>query len=205
MTIERQWVEIMKQEAPDAFTDELPHAIDVAFIDAQIKLMAMPSQNSWSEFMHKQFRFPICYLQSLGATTIVLAFDDYSHVPRAKSITQRHRVERVIPISFEAHDELPDTPPTPWNAAMANRTFKMKVIRHVIAELPSLLCSCLDDGHKVIVDYDGTSCSVLEKTADGISISQIDREPVRNVVKLHVERFYNTIYIVSTLQFTKTL
>jgi len=88
MTIERQWIEIMKLEVPDAFSPVIPFVPEVGFIDAQIKLMFMPHENAWDVFMFKQFVLPVQHMFRDGASKVILAFDDYDNVPRAKSITQ---------------------------------------------------------------------------------------------------------------------
>jgi len=54
MTIHRQWVEIMKNTCPDAFSKEVPFTANVAFIDAQIKLMGVSKhQTTWEEFLRQ--------------------------------------------------------------------------------------------------------------------------------------------------------
>lgn len=89
------------------------------------------------------------HLCSLGAETVVLAFDDGTHVPRAKAITQRKRREKVSALEIEGW---PDTPPQPWNAAMANSAFKQTVIRYVAEHLPALLQLRRKN---VIIDWNG--------------------------------------------------
>jgi hypothetical protein len=155
MTIERQWIEVMKIEVPEAFSDACPFVPEAAFIDAQIKLMAMPSAPTWANFLHKQFVMPVKSMLALGATTVVLAFDDYTFVPRAKAITQAKRRERLTPIDFTEGQQLPIVPPMPWAAAMANRVFKAKVVELVIESLPQLLSKGTAPrvDSRLIVDY----------------------------------------------------
>ena len=78
----------MKLEVPDAFSPVIPFVPEVGFIDAQIKLMFMPHENAWDVFMFKQFVLPVQHMFRDGASKVILAFDDYDNVPRAKSITQ---------------------------------------------------------------------------------------------------------------------
>jgi len=125
MTIERQWIEIMKIEVPEAFSPVIPFVPEVGFIDAQIKLMAMPRDNTWEAFMFKQFVMPVQQMFGYGARKVILAFDDYENVPRAKSITQTKRIARLTPLVFGAHDVLPPFPPVPWAAAMGSRALKV--------------------------------------------------------------------------------
>ena len=128
MTIERQWIEIMKQEVPSAFSPGIPFTPEVGFIDAQIKLMGMPRENSWDGFMSKQFVWPVRQMFRDGAGKVILAFDDYANVPRAKSITQAKRIARLTPLAFGADEQLPPFPPIPWAAAMGSRVFKVSLI-----------------------------------------------------------------------------
>ena len=159
MTIERQWIEVMKMEVPEAFSDACPFVPEAALIDAQIKLMYMPHTATWSDFLHKQFVMPVKAMFAIGATTVVLAFDDYAFVPRAKAITQAKRRARTTAIEFIEGQQLPPTPPMPWDAAMANRTFKARVVELIIESLPGLL----SDGtaprvdSRLIVDYKSTN------------------------------------------------
>lgn len=154
MTIERQWIEIMQMEVPDAFTREIPFHPEAGFIDAQIKLMSMPRECTWDTFLTKQFRDPMQNLWNMGAKTIVLAFDDYSLVPRAKAITQAKRKTGIEPIAFEEGEELPSEPPSPWNAAMANRAFKAKVVSWVQECVPRIIYD-MPRNCSVVVDWKG--------------------------------------------------
>ncbi len=155
MTIEKQWIEIMKIEAPDAFTNEINIQPSVGFIDAQIKLMAMPSESTWESFIQHQFQAPIIAMHALGIKTPILAFDDYSLVPKAKSITQAKRREKLVPINFSKDDVLPERPPESWPNAMVNRAFKHKVVQMIIEVLPSLMKDIVGEDYGFILDYDG--------------------------------------------------
>jgi len=176
MTIERQWVEIMKNEAPEAFTDEPQTHFESAFIDAQIKLMAMPHEASWDVFLHRQFVQPVHMMLALGARTVVLAFDDYAHVPRAKAITQAKRRANIVPIVFNEGDVFPDEPPMPWDAAMANRAFKASVVAFVTERLPALLQ--LPRDRSLVVDWRGPTVQRWEEGPDGLTCSLEARKQV---------------------------
>jgi len=165
MTIERQWLEIMKCEVRGAFTENMPVAPRSGFIDAQIKLMAMPHDATWDQYLYKQFVLPVSQLFGAGAQTVVLAFDDYANVPRAKAITQAKRRARIVPIDFNQGEELPGAPPTPWDAAMANRAFKAKVVERVVQELPCLLELQQWPGCTLVIDWVGET--VDHWTAEG--------------------------------------
>lgn len=74
-----------------------------------------------------------------GAHTVILAFDDYAHVPRAKAITQASRRRNIPVLPFTEDDVLPPNPPEPWASAMANRIFKARVQELICESLPQLL------------------------------------------------------------------
>jgi len=135
MTIERQWIEIMKIEVPDAFSPVIPFIPEVGFIDAQIKLMGMPRDSTWDVFLYKQFVTPVHQMFAYGASKVILAFDDYENVPRAKAITQSKRIARLTPLAFGAHETLPPFPPMPWAAAMGSRMFKARVVELIVTSL----------------------------------------------------------------------
>lgn len=177
MTIERQWLEIMKQEVPEAFSDDAPFSPEAGFIDAQIKLMAMPHENDWDTFLMKQFVTPVHQMFGLGARTVILAFDDYDNVPRAKAITQAKRRAGLVPIEFHSEQELPEVPPEPWNAAMANRTFKAKVIAWVVSEVPSRLN--VPRGRTLVIDWRGDMQDQWTMHGEGMIKEQQPREQVR--------------------------
>jgi hypothetical protein len=177
MTIERQWLEVMKMEVPEAFVDEIPFQPEAGFIDAQIKLMSMPCENSWETFLIKQFRNPIVNLLALGSNTIVVAFDDYSLVPKAKSITQLKRRQGLVPIDFQKGDPWPSEPPVPWNAAMANREFKTRVIEWVIEQMQVILHD-LPMGRTVVVDWKGDTQQSWTWCADGLTMATSPRMQV---------------------------
>jgi len=168
MTIERQWLEVMKSEVPEAFTSEIPLAPRAGFIDAQIKLMAMPHECMWDVYLRKQFLSPVLQLLGAGALTVVLAFDDYANVPRAKAITQAKRRARIVPIEFTGEQELPESPPMPWDAAMANREFKAKVVAWVTQELPPLVPLHQWPGSALVVDWRGESVDYWTAESDGV-------------------------------------
>ena len=85
---------------------------------------------------------------------VVLAFDNYEHVPRAKCMTQAKRRRNIPVLPFSSTSELPCMVPDGerWTQCIANRTFKTRVIDLVLLRLPALLLN----GHphrRLIVDY----------------------------------------------------
>lgn len=153
MTINSGWVKLLKEHAPEAFTDALPHKPDVVFVDGQIKLMKGEYITTWDGFLRAQFVGTIEHAFTLGATCVVMAFDDYAHVPRSKNMTQSKRNRSVPAVKFGECDELPPRPPADWNAAMRNRTFKVKVISFVMNSLRHHYKT--EDRRSVVLDFCG--------------------------------------------------
>ena len=114
---------------------------------------------------------------------MVLGFDDYTSVPAAKGITQALRRARVTPMPFEADDPMFEAPPEPWDAAMANRTFKAAVQRFIIEALPTLLePPGSDQPYTLIVDWTGPEgLSWTWDIEGGLSRSTFMREQVRQI------------------------
>jgi hypothetical protein len=179
MTIERQWIEIMKMEVPDAFTDNITFTPKVGFVDAQIKLMAMSGNSTWEEFIDRQFRMPVMCMHAIGALHVILAFDDYSLVPRAKAITQAKRREKLVPIEFLPDQDLPERPPENWASAMANRAFKRKVVQKIMEDLPAMMAASIPVDFSFTLDYDGSSCVTYTQREDHLERSECPRVQVR--------------------------
>lgn len=155
MTIHRGWLVYFKSCAPHAFTAKQPFPADAVFIDGQIKLMKQQDTSEWTAFFRQQFLWPINRFFKGGAHTVVLAFDNYTHVPRAKSMTQQKRnttAARQAPLFVEGND-LPSVPPADWGAYMRNRAFKRKVIHEVVNMLVTRAPRMLP-GQLIIVDYE---------------------------------------------------
>lgn len=137
MTINREWVKILKTQSPSAFSAHLPQNANIrtVFIDGQIKLMKSDYVQCWKQFVRIQF---ISYIEqafsNFNNEICVLAFDNYDFVPSAKGPTQRLRNKTKVNFNFDG-DELPSNMPPDWGAAMRNRTFKTKVIAFVINEV----------------------------------------------------------------------
>lgn len=91
MTIDSDWVEVMKSEAPEAFTKSPPFPPQAAYIDGMPLLMAAGTTRRWDDLVKRNFANPITRYFRMNAKTVVLAFDDYKFVPSAKSITQANR------------------------------------------------------------------------------------------------------------------
>tara|TARA_B100001758_G_scaffold241882_1_gene249320 strand:- start:13027 stop:14304 length:1278 start_codon:yes stop_codon:yes gene_type:complete len=160
MTIDAGWNKIIKSGVPDAFTKTLPasQTPKTVFVDGQIKLMCSCSIQQWKTFFNVQFVSTIDKAFNTGAETVIIGFDDYSHVPAAKNMTQIKRCRNVPAMNFSPDDALPTIMPENWSAAMRNRTFKVKVIQLIINNIR--LHYGKDDSMKrnnqtIIVDFIG--------------------------------------------------
>lgn len=132
MTIHSDFFKIVKEGCGHAFTPAPPVRPDVVFIDGQVKLMKADAITSWELFFSVQFYRTIEKCFALGAHTVVLAFDDYEHVPSSKAMTQAKRMKQRVNYDFAQSSALPGRPPADWGSAMANRTFKVKVVSRVL-------------------------------------------------------------------------
>ena len=160
MTIDSSWLHAFKEEAPHAFGARHPFRPHAIFVDGQIKLMQGFQREplTWDQFIHRQFAR---HLQRCYETcdVLILAFDDYEHVPKAKGMTQAKRRKHVPAVPFSEHSELPCMVPEGehWTQCIANRTFKARVIDLVLLRLPQVLLLAGDDHaqKRLIVDYKG--------------------------------------------------
>jgi hypothetical protein len=134
-------MELLRVEASDSFHHELgPGVVEASFIDGQIKLMKGDSIQTWSHFIYSQFTSLINrHFRDYGCKTVVLAFDDRRHVPRAKAITQLKRRSGVQIIEFTEMDILPNDIPSGWKEAIMNQCFRNRVIEMVCANVPRLI------------------------------------------------------------------
>lgn len=151
MTIDSNWLKVVKQGCPSAFTPQSPLPAGVVFIDGQIRLMKPDYIRTWDLFVRKQFIEVIDRWFAQGAVAVALGFDDYEHVPASKHMTQRKRSQHVPALNFEAHMDLPPTIPDNWSAAMRNRAFKVKVVSLVTAYVRKQYANCGD--RTVLIDH----------------------------------------------------
>ena len=131
MTIDSSWIARLKEDAPHCFSSARPFAPACVFIDGQIKLMCSNSSTTrtWDDYVHGQFERSIQHYFNNGVQCVVLAFDDYHHVPLAKSMTQTKRRKHIPCMEFHERDELPPVVPSGehWMQCIVNRVFKSKV------------------------------------------------------------------------------
>ncbi len=111
---------------------------------------------SWEDYIKKQFERHIDKYFERGVSCVILAFDDYAHVPCAKNMTQANRRKNVPSLDFHARDALPPCVPRgdEFTRCISNRTFKSKLIQLVIHRLTTnLRCA---DGQCLVIDYAGS-------------------------------------------------
>ena len=112
MTINSTWVEIMKSESPEAFTPDAPFSPKVAYLDGMPLLMASNSTRRWEDLVRWNFGKPVQRFFSMGTKVVVLAFDDYEHVPPSKAITQANRSKKAATFEFNEREALETVPLT---------------------------------------------------------------------------------------------
>jgi len=132
MTIDSGWAQHLKRECPSAFRPTLSMRPTTWFIDGQIKLMKGEWVNTWELFVQKQFVDTIDRAFEHNASVVVLGFDDYTHVPLCKSMTQRARNLKQATFEFNEGNPMPRVPPTDWASCMRNRYFKSQVVAMVV-------------------------------------------------------------------------
>ena len=160
MIIHADFFKIVKEGCADAFTDEAPMRPDTVFIDGQVKLMKTSQIDTWGLFFQVQFFKTIENCFALGASTVVFEFNYYKHVPSSKTMTQVKRAKQKIVLDFAETKFLPAKMPEDWVGAMANRTFKVKVIIHLLEATASWFSKKLatDPAYKernLVLDYAG--------------------------------------------------
>lgn len=155
MTIDSTWLSAFKEDLPHAFTPHSPFRPTAVFVDGQIRLMQgyQSEPLTWDDFIRRQFasRLERFFAQ---CDVVILAFDNYDKVPRAKCMTQAKRRRNVPVLPFSATSELPCMVPDGerWTQCIANRVFKTRVIDLVILRLPALLLSG-SPSRRLIVDF----------------------------------------------------
>jgi len=155
MTIASQWMALLRKEAEEAFHyGEIGMSAEASFIDGQIKLMISDATQTWSDFLYSKFTSVIMrHFVEYGCQTVVLAFDDKRHVPRAKAITQLKRRAGVQLIEFGETDVLPTVLPSEWKNAIMKPWFKHRVIELICQNVPRLV-SPPRPGCKLIIDWE---------------------------------------------------
>lgn len=158
MTIDSTWISSFKEETPEAFTKHMPFQPKAVFCDGQIRLMRGYTQNllTWDDYIYQQFLSHVTrFFRTIGASTVILAFDDYDHVPEAKAMTQIKRRRHIPQVQILEREPLPPVCPSGprWDQCIANRTFKSKVISLVAQKLPEMLTFL--PGQTLIIDYKG--------------------------------------------------
>jgi hypothetical protein len=113
---------------------------------------------TWDTYIWQQFRVTAHvkrFFDNHKVSMVILAFDDYVHVPEAKCMTQLKRRRHLPKVDILEREPLPPFCPSGdrWDQCIANRTFKAKVIGLVVERLPGLLQ--LRPDQTLIIDYAG--------------------------------------------------
>ena len=158
MTIDSSWIAAFKEESPNSFTKNIPFKPLAAFCDGQIRLMRghIDDFMTWDMYIWQQFHGHVRkFFDQHKVSTVILAFDDYAHVPEAKCMTQLKRRRHLPKLEILEREPLPSFCPSGerWEQCIANRTFKAKVIALVIDKLPGLLG--LKEDQTLIIDSAG--------------------------------------------------
>jgi hypothetical protein len=158
MTIDSTWIASFKEESPTSFTKTIPFRPIAAFCDGQIRLMRGHTHDfmTWDMYLWQQFTAHVKkFYDTHKVSTVILAFDDYAHVPEAKCMTQLKRRRHLPKLEILEREPLPSFCPSGdrWDQCIANRTFKAKLIAMVIDKLPGLVQ--LKPDQTLIIDYAG--------------------------------------------------
>jgi len=170
MTIDSSWIACFKEEIPAAFASHPPFRPDAVFIDGQIRLMPsfVEGVMSWEDYIKNQFERHVSKYFARGVSCVILAFDDYAHVPSAKSMTQTKRRRNVPALDFHARDCLPPCVPRgeDFTRCISNRAFKSKLIQLVIHRLTTNL-DCAE-GQCLVVDYVGSPVKYFGRKSESL-------------------------------------
>ncbi len=66
---------------------------------------------TWEVFFKIQFVLSIDRALESGAQVVIMGFDDYTHVPVCKGMTQRKRNKVAQNFDYDSGKGLPDAPP----------------------------------------------------------------------------------------------
>jgi hypothetical protein len=166
----------------------------------------MTSSHRRSHFLYSQFTSLINrHFSEYGCKTVVLAFDDYDHVPSSKAMTQAKRAKQRVNYDFAQTNALPSRPPDDWGSAMANRTFKVKVVARVLDVTRTWFELKLKTdprfaGLTLVLDYRGVPAVVhAAGAARGDSVQQFNiRSALCAPVKFR-DRTFGAIYVDSSM------
>lgn len=200
MTIDSGWVQHLKRECPSAFRSTLSTRPMTWFIDGQIKLMKGSWVNTWELFIQKQFFDTIDRAFEHNASVVVLGFDDYTHVPLCKSMTQRARNIKQATFMFNEDNQMPRIPPEDWASCMRNRYFKSQVVAMVVRNVQR---QYKNHEKTVIIDWIGPPIVVgraLELDGRELPFEVVDKDARRGEcdVKALAWSAFGTLVVQST-------
>ena len=191
MTIDSTWLTAFKEELPHAFTRKAPFQPAAVFVDGQIRLMQGPQREpqTWDDFIYRQFaRHLLGFYETCDV--VILAFDNYEYVPKAKCMTQAKRRRNIPILPFAPHAELPAMVPEGehWSQCIANRTFKTRVIDLVLLRLPALLLQGRPK-RRLIVDYQQPAEYAFDAQASLVRREIIQELPAMGEADLKFTRY----------------
>lgn len=160
MTVDRSWIEMLKDNSKAAFLPGFPteHADlqdspTTIFIDGQLRMQMPAGIQKWSDFVQMCFLQQIeAYLKKPNVIVVVLAFDNHDHTPAAKGPTQAKRRSRVEVPEWDLCRPLPSKVPDNYNTLLFNRTFKAQVIAYII-DVVMQEVRFHSDRQRVVIDY----------------------------------------------------
>ena len=179
MTIHTQWLKIFKQEAPKAFSKDMPRDVSVCVLDGMPMLMIggyNETPMTWDDYIARNFANQIRRNFSMGISTVILSFDEYSHGPITKSITQSNRNKMAAPFVFHESQFLDNFVPPDLNSKLRNRCFKQRVIEYIIRFVPEMIQ--LQPGKRFIIDYvDAPKMFAVKKDSKEVLEDHMDFPP----------------------------
>ena len=191
MTIDSSWLIAFKEDHPHAFTRKNPFTPAAVFVDGQIKLMQGPPREpqTWDDFIYRQFARHLLKFFEL-CDVVVLAFDNYEHVPKAKCMTQAKRRKHTPVLPFSEVSELPCMVPEGerWTQSISNRVFKTRVIDLVLLRLPELLLRHKPK-RRLIVDYQKPVEYRFDPKEDRLAMQVLEDLPVMGEADIKFTRF----------------
>lgn len=145
MGIDALWPKILRGESEEYIEKKPLENVKTVFVDGQVMLMKStipPHVKTWDDFVTYNFTTKLQRLHWMY-DTVIISFDNYSHVPIYKSIEQTKRIAmNKTPFNFERGDAIPEKPPPShvWSDALLNRTYKTVLISIITKILAAKYC-----------------------------------------------------------------
>jgi hypothetical protein len=121
---------------------------------------------TWSQFLQTQFVSQINRLFRLGSETVILTFDDYSHVVGAKNPTQRARVSKFKKVEWGKDQQLQAVVPPDYMTYIANRAYKFRICTMVQEHVVNLVD--LSGNRRLVIDWVGPPTQYTEEGVEAL-------------------------------------